>query len=340
MTENNSPNSPKTHLCPGFLGAVSATEEDGAELANLLVGDALEAGRVSDIHIDPQADCYRLRFRLDGQLYAVAEIPRSVGELLVRSIEVEAGIDSTSRNERMEGSAELGPSGTSIRVARALTVQGPKLSLRLLEASRIEHDIRELGMEQGDLNELLEWSSHAEGMLLCVGPTGCGKTTTAYSLLNEMKPDRNILTLEDPVEFALEGISQIALDRDNPTQPASFAEGVHDLLRHDPDTLFLGEIRSDETARAAISASFSGHVLLSTMHSRDPAGAITLLRSMGVKDYEIAASLKIIVGQRVLRKLCGDCRQQRAAKPPEVEAAREQGVSLDQVWDAPGCEQC
>lgn len=329
----------KPEMCPGLGSAVEAGNTEGLELANLLVGDGLDAN-ATDIHLDPQGGSCLVRFRVDGRLYAIARLPQATGEQLVRSMEVEASINPASNPDRLEGSARFGPAGTPVRVTRAMTVQGPKLSLRLLEASRINHDIRELGMEEQDQTRLMEWCTHAEGMVLSVGPTGCGKTTTCYSLLNEIKSQRNILTIEDPVEFTIDGLNQISLDQDQPGQPATYAEGVRDMLRHDPDTVFLGEIRDEATANAAVNASFSGHVLLSTMHSRDPVGAVTLLRSMGAKDYEIAASIRIIIGQRILRRLCRHCKQSRDAERHEDEVADELGVTLNQVSTASGCDHC
>lgn len=329
----------KTLLSPGFRQAIKTGNKDGAELTNLLVGDALEA-KATDIHLDPQRDHYRVRFRVDGRLYPVNEMSHQRGKALARSIEVGAGIDPAAQADRHEGSARFGPKDTPVRVASVTTVQGPKLSLRLLQSARVRHDIRDLGLEKEDQDRLLEWADKAEGMVLCVGPTGCGKSTTCYSLLNAMKDRRNILTLEDPVEFTLDGLNQISLDPDSPGQPSTFAQGVHDILRHDPDAVFLGEIRDRDTAQAAVNASFSGHVLLSTMHSRDPAGVITLLRSMGSADHEIAASVSLIMGQRLLRCLCPDCREARPPKAFEREIAGEHGVDLAKAWEASGCQDC
>jgi type II secretory ATPase GspE/PulE/Tfp pilus assembly ATPase PilB-like protein len=156
-----------------------------------------------------------------------------------------------------------------------------------------------------------------------------------------MKGDQqNILTLEDPVEFVIDGLTQIQLDRKDPMRPATFEEGLRSILRHDPDTIFMGEIRAEPAARAAIDASFGGHVLLSTMHARDPAGAVTLLRSMGAEDYEIAASLRIVVGQRLIRLLCGECKAKHSLTDPQAAAVEAYGVELKHHWEAEGCEAC
>jgi len=326
--------------CPGFQAAVDSGELDGTALADPLIEDAA-AARATDVHIDPHREQYVVRLRIDGELYPVAALPRPAGEALARSIQVGADIDTATGADRLEGAAHFGPPGVSTRVAYAATVSGPKLTLRLLEASQVRHDVRELGMNQALETAMLQWAQHAEGMLLCIGPTGCGKTTTCYSLLNEMKErGRNLLTLEDPVEFVIDGINQIPLDPEDRTLPGTFAEGIRGALRHDPDTLFLGEIRDEPTAAAALDASFSGHVILSTMHARDPASAITLLRSMGARDYEIAASLKIVIGQRILRLLCESCRTERTPSEAEAAAASESGVELETLWSSEGCSNC
>ncbi|MEX2579862.1 MAG: ATPase, T2SS/T4P/T4SS family [Verrucomicrobiales bacterium] len=336
--KNSEPESP--NLCSAFTAAVSAGRDDGSILAHHLVEDAI-AARATDIHIDPQQDRFLIRFRIDGRLHDAADIPRPEGEALTRSIRVDAEIDPATRPDRLEGTAHLGPRDSSARVAFASTVKGPKLSLRLLEAARVEHEIGNLGMEEPDEKALLEWASQAQGMVLCVGPTGCGKTTTCYALLREMlKRKGNLITLEDPVEFVVDGLTQVQLDAKDPSRPDTFAKGIRSILRHDPDAVFMGEIRDEPAAHAAIDASFSGHVLLSTMHARDPAGAATLLRSMGVKSYEIAASLRMVVGQRLVRLLCPDCREERPPTELEAEAAKEFGVELEASFEGKGCPAC
>jgi type II secretory ATPase GspE/PulE/Tfp pilus assembly ATPase PilB-like protein len=195
-------------------------------------------------------------------------------------------------------------------------------------------------MPKEDEELLTNWAHHAEGMMLCVGPTGCGKTTTSYALLTEMIKTRNILTVEDPVEFIIDGISQISINKEDYHLPNDFSAGIRSILRHDPDVIFLGEIRDSEAARAAVHASFSGHVLMSTMHARDPASAIILLRSMGIHDYEIAASLKIVLGQRILRNLCPKCKEKRDLKETEKEMCKKYNVHLDHAWAAKGCDDC
>jgi len=310
------------------------------DLAHALVKDATHT-RATDIHLDPRTSAYAIRVRIDGEMHPASEVDRAIGEALVRAIQVAAQIDPATSAERREGRAQLGPEKASIRVGSATTVQGEKLTLRLLDAALTQRDIPGLGLGEAGETLLRDWTESAEGMVLVAGPTGSGKTTTAYALLQALQSTgQTIITLEDPVEIIMDGLTQIQLDEDNPAAPSSFEEGITDVLRHDPDAIFLGEIRDEATTRAAVDASFSGHVLISTMHARDPAGAVTLLRSMGAKDYEIAAALRLVVGQRIVRRLCSDCGE--VGEPHAAEAAwlNELGRHSGTFGLARGCDAC
>jgi len=216
---------------------------------------------------------------------------------------------------------------------------GQKLTIRLLERSRVAQHICELGMGELYLQRIRHWLTHMSGMFLVTGPTGSGKTTTLYALLHEMKLlDRSIVTIEDPVEYQIDGVTQMQVDND---RGLTFAEGLKAMLRLDPDFLLVGEIRDPVSARTAVEAAFTGRVLMSTLHSRDPIGTVTALRQWGMDDHEIASSLEVVASQRLVRRLCPRCRQQVAPRKEAERWAAGLGWTLpDRVWRAVGCGAC
>jgi type II secretory ATPase GspE/PulE/Tfp pilus assembly ATPase PilB-like protein len=226
-----------------------------------------------------------------------------------------------------------------LRLACAPCVYGDKLALRLLQRSPIRLRLADLGLAAGDRSQIEQWLGDISGMFVVAGPSGSGKTTTLYALLAELNlTQRNIVTIEDPVEYQLEHLNQIEV---NVARGLTFERGMRSILRLDPDYILLGEIRDKESALIAMEAAATGRVLLTTMHARNAAGVITALRSLNVPNYEIAASLAFIVGQRLVRKLCKHCRKPGPASDQEKRWLEDLGEKVpDRVWHPSGCEKC
>lgn len=337
----------RMHLSRGLAEDVKRLEtagDDSKEAANLLahslVRDALRA-KATDIHVDPQAEETHVRFRIDGVLTDTLQLTRHQGERLTRHIKAACGMDAGSAfkpaNARMH--SEVEGKQVDLRVASAPSITGEKLSIRLLDRSRAGQRLDELGMSDEQRDTVEDWLSNINGMFLVAGPTGSGKTTTLYALLHELKlHERSVVTVEDPVEYQIDGTTQIQVDR---RHGLTFAEGMRAALRLDPDYLLLGEIREPEDAHAAIEAAGSGRVLMSTIHSSDAAGAITALRNEGLADCEIAASLRMVVSQRLVRRLCRHCRRREKVSESQARWLASVGLgSLDEYWVSVGCDDC
>ena len=283
-----------------------------------LLEDAVSSG-VSDIHLDPASNSYRIRFRLDGALHDVAQLDKPAGERLIRYLETRAEIEAPNPFIAREGRAPFEVAGRDweLRFSTVPAVFGDKATLRLLGGGQLEHGVANLGLSETNLERLRQWAEESAGMLVVAGPTGSGKTTTLYSLIHRLKQrDRSIITVEDPVEHPIEGITQIEV---NETAGLTFAEGLKTSLRLDPDYLLLGEIRDHESALTAIDAAGTGRILLSTIHARDAVGAITTLRNYDVGNNEIASAVDVVVAQRLVRRLCQQCRKVDSAGEKERE---------------------
>ncbi|AHF90719.1 general secretion pathway protein E [Opitutaceae bacterium TAV5] len=320
------------------------TDNDDTARTSALVGALLKDAvreNVSDIHLDPAPDGYRLRVRIDGELSDTARLDTDTGLHVLRSFKSNASIEPAFALAPREGRAEFAVDDrtVAVRVATVPTVIGEKLALRLLFTEPARMQFEELGLSPADHRTLSAALHDARGMILISGPTGTGKTTTAYALLHELrKTGRAIVTIEEPVEYTIEDVTQIQV---NPQQGLGFAEGVKALLRLDPDVIFMGEMRDAVSARAALDAADSGHTFISTLHARDAAGTITVLRNFGLADHEIAASLDLIVAQRLVRRLCPACRRQEPPTPAEAQWLEDCGQPVPALtWHAGGCEEC
>jgi len=286
------------------------------DLAYALILDA-QRERASDVHIEPASDSYRLRLRIDGCLHDTAVLNVPQARILLNQFKAISDVDPIVRFTPKDTRATVMlPKGKiDLRLALAPCQHGEKLAIRLLDPQRLERSIRELGMEPPMLAQLEQWLENVSGMFLAAGPTGSGKTTTIYALLHELKfRNKSIVSLEDPVEYQIDGITQIKVDE---LHHVDFAEGVKAILRLDPDFLMLGEMRDKLSARSAINAALSGRALLSTIHCRDAVGAVTTLRNWEVADQEIAESLVVVVAQRLVRRLCEKCKRERSISESE-----------------------
>jgi len=325
-------------------GGADAEDRDadaGPGPAELLLRDALRE-RATDVHLDPQAKGTRVRFRIDGVLDDVTVLSPEHGVRLVRHLKAMCGMDLGNPFKPANARKALEVDGRDVvlRLASAPSVCGEKLSVRLLDRERLGQRLGDLGLSEEQRRQIEQWLGHVGGMFLVAGPTGSGKTTTLYSLLHElMLHDRSVITVEDPVEYQIDGITQMQVDR---RHGLTFDEGLRAALRLDPDYLLLGEVRDREEARAAVEAAGSGRVLMSTLHAPDAAGTVTGLRNLGLADHEIATSVQMVVGQRLVRRLCRRCRRQQKMSDADRQWLASVGLSpnSDEIWVPVGCDDC
>jgi len=266
--------------------------------------------RASDIHIEPGEKEVMVRYRIDGVLYEARRAARQFMPSIISRVKIMAGLNIAEKRLPQDGRIRRKVAGKDIdmRVATAPTVKlGERVTIRLLDRESVLHDLADIGFGDDHLRQMDDLIHRPHGIMLVTGPTGSGKTTTLYACLAKINaPDLNILTIEDPVEYQLDGISQTAV---NEKIELTFAAGLRSFLRHDPDVIMVGEIRDKETAEIAIQASLTGHLVLSTIHTNDAAGALTRLVDLGVQPFLVASSLMALLAQRLVRRICRDCRE-------------------------------
>ncbi len=306
-----------------------------------LVRDALKR-RASDIHLDPLLKGYQVRYRIDGLLVPCFQLDRDEGIRLLNQFKTAAGIEPGTVFTPLGARRKLAVdehATIDTRITLAPCISGPKLAVRLLDPARLDHRVTDLGLSETGLERFHHWLRTLNGMFLVTGPTASGKTTTLYALLHELAADnRHIVSIEDPVEYEIDGINQIQVDQ---RHGLGFAEGLRTILRLDPDHAMIGELREPASAQAAVTAAISGHVILTTLHSRDAVSAVTALRNFGLADYQIATALGVVVNQRLVRKLCPDCREETELKPAEAEWLRREALRLpEHAFHSKGCEAC
>jgi general secretion pathway protein E len=320
--------------------AVAPTDETVSQMAGQLMLDAVRE-HASDIHFDPDADTILVRLRIDGALRDAVQLSRARGEQLIRHFKVLANLNPTPAIKPTDGRIRyrLDDRALDLRVACAPTIGGETLAIRILNPTGARRNLTELGLSDSHRALLTDWLNDVSGLFLVVGPTGSGKTTTLYALLHELKlRERSIVTIEDPVEYTIPGIVQMQVEE---RRGFTFEEGLKNLLRLDPDYILVGEIRDRPSAQTAAMASASGKLLMSTLHSRDAAGAITAFRNFDLQDREIAAALDVVVAQRLVRKLCEKCRRQEPPTEAEIRWLRSLGrPAPPQTWHAVGCDVC
>jgi general secretion pathway protein E len=266
--------------------------------------------RASDIHIEPGEKEVMVRYRIDGELYETRRAARQFMPSIISRVKIMAGLNIAEKRLPQDGRIRRKIAGKDIdmRVATAPTVkQGERITIRLLDRESVLHDLADIGFGDDHLRQMDDLIHKPHGIMLVTGPTGSGKTTTLYACLAKINaPDLNILTIEDPVEYQLDGISQTAV---NEKIELTFAAGLRSFLRHDPDVIMVGEIRDRDTSEIAIQASLTGHLVLSTIHTNDAAGAITRLVDLGVQPFLVASSLMALLAQRLVRRVCLECRE-------------------------------
>ncbi|MBN1946132.1 MAG: type II secretion system ATPase GspE [Bradymonadales bacterium] len=300
--------------------------------------------RASDIHLEPYENHLSVRFRVDGVLKEVIQVPKRFQSSISARVKIMSGLNIAEKRLPQDGRIRLKIAGRDIdiRVATAPTTQGERITLRLLDQSSVLLGLEQLGLDPRTMIAVNRIIRKPHGILLVTGPTGSGKTTTLYACLSIINsPDKNILTIEDPVEYQLKGISQTPV---NPKIDLTFASGLRSFLRHDPDVIMVGEIRDVETAEIAIQASLTGHLVFSTIHTNDAAGAFTRLIDMGVEPFLVASSLLANLAQRLVRRLCPSC---RVPYRPTVAELAEIGLKPEDlrasggiIYRPGGCDDC
>jgi len=298
--------------------------------------------RASDIHFEPFEDEYKMRYRCDGVLYEMVPPPRHLAMAISTRIKVMSNLDIAERRLPQDGRIELNVGGNSVdmRVSILPTMFGESCVIRVLDRGQVGLDLNRVGMEKDILAQWRELIKKPNGILLVTGPTGSGKTTTLYSALNELNEITDkIITTEDPVEYDIDGIIQVPINADI---GVTFANVLRSILRQDPDKILVGEIRDLETAQIAVQASLTGHMVFSTLHTNDAPGAVTRLRDMGLDTFLITATLEGILAQRLVRKICDDCRTEFEPSPEMIMELNLRGadVSGKKFYFGKGCDRC
>lgn len=302
---------------------------------NNVLASAIKRG-ASDIHFEPLEDGLRVRYRVDGVLCDQQPLPVVSMAQVIARIKVLAHIDLAQTRIPQDGKFQW--EGIDLRVSTFPSVYGEKVVIRILDRSRTNIRLDQLGCSPLVLELLQDLVQRSQGFILVTGPTGSGKTTTLYAALSHVHaPEKNIITLEDPVEYHLDGITQGHI---RPDSGFSFAQGIRALLRQDPDIAMIGEMRDPESARVAIEAALTGHLVLSTMHTNDAPGAIMRLMDMGIEPFLINAALTGVLAQRLVRTICIGCREAVAPTPEQETLLDERGIKLNQLYRGAGCTAC
>ena len=319
-----------------------ATDSEDApviKIVNLILVQAVKE-KASDIHIEPFQRTLKLRYRIDGELVAAESPPKALQLAITSRIKILAGLNIAERRVPQDGRFRIKVIGKEVdlRVSILPTAYGEKIVIRILDKAALTGSIDQMGMDQGTLDKFKKAIDAPHGMILVTGPTGSGKTTTLYSVLQELNsPQYNIVTVEDPIEYELSGINQVAVRSDI---GLDFASALRSILRQDPDIVMVGEIRDNETADIAVKAALTGHQVLSTLHTNDAAGAITRLDDMGIEPFLISSSIIMACAQRLVRRICTNCREEFV---PEPEIFERLGIAPTEgavFYHGSGCDRC
>jgi len=308
-------------------------------LANQIILKAITM-HASDIHVEPQEKFCAIRFRMDGILHEIKKVPKTVQRLLISRYKIMAGMDITETRMPQDGRSSFNYHNRNIdlRFASIPTVFGENISIRILNREESIFDIKNLGIRNEELNEYLKVVSQPYGSIIITGPTGSGKTSTLYASLNYINsPERKIYTIEDPVEYKFPQIMQIQV---NQKIGMNFTAGLRAMMRSDPDIIMLGEIRDLESAKIAMEASITGHLVLTTLHTNDAPSSIARLFEMGIEPYMISSALKCVVAQRLLRKLCPFCKEKVDTSEMILTEEIQKIIGTSTVFKKKGCQRC
>lgn len=318
---------------------VSAEDAPVVKLVNQMIEQAADQ-RASDIHFDPQQHDLAVRFRIDGTLHTKMRFPKHLRPILTARLKIMANLDIAERRLPQDGRIQMSVRGRliDIRVAVLPTIFGEKVVLRLLDPQQSLTRLEALGFTETNYRAFVRMIESANGMVLVTGPTGSGKTTTLYAALQRLNTESvNIITVEDPVEYQLDGINQVQV---NAAIGLTYAAGLRSILREDPDIIMVGEIRDEETAEIAVRSALTGHLVLSTLHTNDAPSSIDRLVDMGIPPYLLASTLRGIVAQRLVRRICPDCKEAYEPHPEELELLSQFGLSATRLWRGRGCPFC
>jgi type IV pilus assembly protein PilB len=308
-------------------------------LVNYIIYNAVKEG-ASDIHIEPADRCTRVRFRIDGKLYKSLEVPLNLLGAVTSRIKIMASLDISERRLPQDGRVHVLLDGRKVdlRISTFPGSRGEKTAIRVLDTRSVSLNLRDLGFAEDVLTPLQSAIQAPNGIILVTGPTGSGKSTTLYACLNEIASmENNVCTVEDPIEYHLPLINQFQVQE---RVGLTFSKALRTLLRQDPDVIMVGEVRDEETARTAIQAALTGHLVFSTLHTNDAASAITRLINMGVEPYLIGAALNMVLAQRLIRRICPKCRE--TYDPPRTlrKAIERMGYTIDKFYKGLGCRKC
>ncbi|MEC8556595.1 MAG: GspE/PulE family protein [Planctomycetota bacterium] len=333
---------------PSKQPRVSSTEEQFIESEDAVAAceELMQAAAMrgaSDIHLAPDETALVVRMRVDGRLETYSRIPNQLQGAVVSRLKVMSGLDIAEKRAPQDGrfTARIGPeqSKTDIRVATLPTRFGERVTMRFLGGQTTRLNLTNIGMNDRDLGIFRQTITRPHGLVLLTGPTGSGKSTTLYAALEDLLHSRggNVITVEDPIEYEMPEVSQVEIDS---ADKVSFAKALRSILRHDPDVIMIGEIRDLETAEIAVKASLTGHLVFSTLHTNTAAGVVTRLADMGLKPFLIAATLRLAVAQRLVRRLCNQCRVPRALSEAEAAMLGRPQIAGRNVYEAGQCVYC
>ncbi len=317
------------------------TDEDSpiVRLVNQIIANGV-AQRSSDIHFDPQETDLKVRYRVDGMLKTERSLPKYMQNVILARIKIMGNLNITENRVPQDGRIKITVNmrAIDIRLSTLPTIYGEKVVMRILDMTNALNDLTKLGFNEKNLKAFNKMIEHPNGIVLLTGPTGSGKSSTLYAALNKLNNEQvNIITVEDPVEYQLEGINQIQVREE---VDLTFAAGLRSILRQDPDIVMVGEIRDLETAQIAVRASLTGHLVLSTLHTNSAVESVSRLKDMGIEPFLLSSSLVGIVAQRLVRKVCRDCGESIRANEREKEIFQERGIYIEDVRRGRGCPAC
>ncbi|MCF7956819.1 MAG: type II secretion system ATPase GspE [Phycisphaerae bacterium] len=336
-----------SHSLEGLLGDASNSEDlldvvnrpPVIRLVNDILFKALQM-RTSDVHIHPFEQRVVIRYRIDGLLYDMLTLDYRTLPVIVSRIKVMAGMDVAERRMPQDGrcSVRIGPREIDLRVSTVPTAYGERTVLRLLDKSSGVYNLKDLGLGESEFGRIDELIKRPHGIFFVTGPTGSGKTTTLYSFLQRIdSTTKNIITVEDPIEYQLDGISQIQVAT---KKGMTFITALRHVLRQDPDVIMIGEVRDEETARMVIQSSLTGHLVFSTLHTNDASGAVTRLLDFGVEPYLVASSVAGVLAQRLVRRLCPHCKEIIPSDSKQIQKLGLSHAGFEKVYHSKGCDKC
>ncbi len=314
------------------------------KLVNMVLFQALKM-RASDVHLQPYEDRLQIRYRIDGLLYDMETVPKKVQDAVVSRVKVMGKMDIAERRIPQDGRAtiKIGDAEVDVRISSVPTNHGERIVMRLLDKTTNVYKLDEIGLSPEHLVVMRKVIHMSHGIIFITGPTGSGKTTTLYAILGEVNAaEKNVITIEDPIEYHLAGVSQIQVAN---KKGLTFAAGLRSLLRQDPDVMMVGEVRDEETARIAIQAALTGHLVFSTLHTNDSAGALSRMLDIGVEPYLVASSLIAVVAQRLVRVICKECRIAHDPTPEDLQIMKDVKLTVGELpggklHKGRGCDNC